>query len=159
MSTFTNIPFSIAPGEVGGVPTGGLPGGGGPSAGQAFGAAGSIFQGVEGFLTSIEQSRLARQNAASARARAAAEAERARRDTRRRLGAIRAAAGASGITLSGSTIDVLADQAAEEELNRLIIIFGGEVQARESELRARAIEREGRSALIGGFISAAPLLI
>ena len=145
--------FPSQAGAPGGAPTGG------PSTGQTLGAAGSIFEGVEGFLTSLEQAKLARQNAATARARAAAEAELAQRGARRRLGAIRARAGASGTTISGSTIDVLADQAAQEELNRLTIIFGGEAQARESEARARAIKREGVSSLIGGFVSAAPFLL
>ena len=152
MSAFTSQ--TIAPGESGGVPTGGLPGGGnlfGRSFAQNLQLGGAILTGVEGFLSSREQADLARQNAATARARAAAEAELAKRESRRRLGSIRARAGASGTTISGSTIDVLADQAAQEELNRLLIIFGGEAQARESGARARALRRQGVSTLLGGI--------
>ena len=146
---------SIAPGESGGVPTGGGFGGfdfGKFGLAEALQLGGGIGQGIEGFLSSEDQADVARSNAAFARSRAAAEAELFRRQASRRAGGIRAQQGASGTVVGqGSNADVLADQAAQEELNRLNIIFAGESQARQSEAREQSIERQGRSSLLGGI--------
>lgn len=120
---------------------------------------GSVFGGFEAKRSFEAQAALARQNAELSREQAEAEAGRFERGSRRRLGAIRAQAGASGTTLSGSVLDVLADQAAEEEENRLLILFGGEAQARQSEARAKLLKRQGRVALTTGLLDAAGTLL
>ena len=122
--------------------------------GSFFSAAGSVFGGFAAKQSFEAQAALARQNAQLSREQAEAEAVRFERGTRRRIGAIRAQAGASGTTLSGSVLDVLADQAAEEEEARLLILFGGEAQARQSEARARLLKRQGKVALTTGLLDA-----
>lgn len=129
------------------------------SFGSLFSAAGSIFGGIEAKRSFEAQAALARQNAALSIEQAEAEAGRFQRGSRRRLGAIRAQAGASGTTLSGSVLDVLADQAAEEEENRLLILFGGEARARESTARAKILKRKGSVALTTGLLDAAGTLL
>lgn len=70
------------------------------------------------------------QNAAAAQSQASMRASQQQRETLLRVGAIRAAHGASGGTADGSVLDVLADTAAQGEMQRQSIIYGGEMQAR-----------------------------
>lgn len=142
---------SIAPGESAGVPTGGSLFGGGSNLATTLRLAGFIGQGLSGYKSSKAQADLANQNASVSRQTAALEAQRYQADARRRLGAARARAGASGTQLSGSVLDVLADQAAEEELNRRMILYGGEAKAANYKAQAGYYKRQGQSTLLSGF--------
>lgn len=68
------------------------------------------------------------------------EADRRQRQGRSQRGASRAAIGGSGVRLSGTPTDVLADQALENELNTNLATF-------ESQLRARELRRRQASSL------------
>lgn len=109
----------------------------------AIGAAGV------GAVSSIQQGRAAKrvgeQNAQLALGRAKLEEARFRRDQRRRLGRIRAGIGARGITVEGSPLALLADQAAEIEEDALLIRFGGDVAAAEARTRGSFAKAAGIS--------------
>jgi hypothetical protein len=102
---------------------------------------------------------IAAQRAEAERRLATLSAERARMDQERKLGAIRAAAGASGVGLAGSPIDVLSDVAAESVFDELTRQFEFESRARAAEAEAEVQKSRASSALTGGILSAAAKLL
>lgn len=135
-----------------------------------------IAQGVMGAMAALQSGRdqqamanrnaaQARQNAVIAEQNAAAQEESFRREARRRQGARRAAAGASGLQLTGSPLAVLQDAAMEEELDALELRYQGDLKAQGFRRQADADEFRGRIAkrnsiskagmsLLGGFTNA-----
>lgn len=105
------------------------------------------------------ESDVAKQNATISRQRAAAEAARVRRDTQRRIGATQNAFGASGVTLEGTPIEVLGDQAMVGEEDAQLILFGGEGEAYQHLADASAAKSRGDSAIIGGIGNATGSLL
>lgn len=75
------------------------------------------------------QKSISETNAGNARRASEAEGEDARRESRIRLGEMRAAFGANGIDIAGSPLDVLQDTAAEGELTAQRKEYAGKVQA------------------------------
>lgn len=121
--------------------------------------AGSALQGVSSIAQGLFARRLSKQNAVAAEQQAAAEETRSRRTSARRLGRIRAAFGASGGTFEGSPIDVLADQAAEDEEDTLLIRFGGRVRARQARISGRIESQRHFTAAFGSFLEAGETLL
>lgn len=72
---------------------------------------------------------IAARNAVIARDQAARDAQAQQRNAYRQLGAMRAAVGASGVTMEGSALDLMESSAAEAELDRLNIQYKGELKA------------------------------
>jgi hypothetical protein len=72
----------------------------------------------------------AEQDKSIARGEALARSLQVQRETVLRLGAIRAASGASGGTGEGSVLDVVADAASQGELERQWVIYQGELKGR-----------------------------
>ena len=93
------------------------------------------------------------QQAALARAQAAADAIEERRAQARNLGRARAGLGAAGVTVEGSPIEVLADVAAEGELEAQKILHRGEVAANAEEYRALEAQSRAGAALLSGIDS------
>lgn len=112
-------------------------------------------------------------NAEAAVSQARAEEARLRRGQQRRLAAMRARAGASGLTMVGSPLEMLSDTAREFEEEAQLLRFGGKTRAEEirfnaalgarrerlgvgaslfsGETQARGLEAQGRSSLIAGI--------
>lgn len=105
------------------------------------------------------QAEVARQNARAEVQGAAAEEVRLRREQRRRIGATRAAFGAAGVTLAGTPLEVLAEQALVAEEDALLVQFGGRVAAREQRSRASIFAAEGRQEFRGGLFQAGATLL
>lgn len=105
------------------------------------------------------EAKITERNARVARNQAQANADDIRRDTRRRLGTIRAAYGSKGFSLAGSAIDVLEDQSAEGELAAQRESYKGELaavqqtdEAKLSRFEAKSLKRSATIGLIGsGF--------
>ncbi len=98
-----------------------------------------------------------------ARAQAAADAAEVRRKARKDLSTRRARIGAAGITVEGSPIEILADTAAEHEIEAKDIENSGALSAYRHDLTADQARSEAGKALLGGFntigrsvLSAAP---
>ena len=128
--------------------------------GTVISAVGSIQQGNAAKAAADYNAAVARNNAIAARQTAAANAKRQERLARKRQGTIRANVGASGTELlGGSAMDVLEDSAMEEELERLSILHGGEVQARGFEADARLEKARGAAAQRSGYMSAGSTLL
>lgn len=101
-------------------------------------------------------------NAVVARQQAAADEARQRSITQRRLGSIRAAYGASGVTMEGTPLDLLEDSAAQAELDALTIRYKGELaaigagdDATLQRARAKSAREEGTWRAASALTSAA----
>ena len=95
-----------------------------------------------------------RQNAEMSRSEARMRASQTERETMLRLGAIRAAQGASGGTGEGSVLDVIADSARQGELERQYEIYRGEAAARGYKNTATLDARQGSQAAKAGYLRA-----
>lgn len=114
-------------------------------AGTAIGAMGALQAGQA-------QANAANYNAALAQQTAAAEAERSRRASARQMGAIRAAIGKSGVTSEGTPLMVLADSAAEAEIDAMNAMWSG-------NQRSNMLRREGSMARREGYYRAGSSLL
>ena len=99
-------------------------------ASAAVAAYGAIQQGQAAKAAGKFNEAVNAQNAEIARTNARVQAGQVQRENALRLGAIRAAAGASGGTQEGSVLDVIADVGRQGELDRQYVIYQGEAQAR-----------------------------
>ncbi len=98
----------------------------------------------------------ARANARLAQREGAQQASSIRREGRRELGRQRTVAGASGVQLEGSPLDLLVSNAAEIEREAVQAEIAARNTARLDRSRASSIERAGKrqgaSAILGGAI-------
>jgi len=86
--------------------------------------------------------------------------ERHRREAAIRRGGVRAAYGVSGVQMVGSPVDVMADMAAEEELEALFIRYQGRAFEEKHSLRSQQLKNTAKfyhwgakSARTAGYIS------
>lgn len=114
---------------------------------MALGLIGGIMSGVMGMMSAQAQAdaqadaaeqnariaeynrQVAERNKNTALAEADAEARDVARDNRRQLASIRAAYGASGLSLEGSPLDVMTDTALEQELDVNKTRYKGQLRA------------------------------
>jgi alkanesulfonate monooxygenase SsuD/methylene tetrahydromethanopterin reductase-like flavin-dependent oxidoreductase (luciferase family) len=96
----------------------------------------------------------AERDAAVARQNAAADAQAQSREARRRIGAARAAYGAAGVALEGSPLDVLEQSAAEAEMDKLNILYKGELQAMGYDDSAALSRSRAKDATTAGLFRA-----
>ncbi len=122
-------------------------------------AGGQILAGVAGSQQADFERDVALQNAKIARQRGVAQARRAGRDNERKLARARTAIASSGLTISGSGLDVLSDTASTLEEERQLVLFGAQGQARNFETQAAAAGGRSSSALFGGFAKAGGTLL
>lgn len=121
----------------------------------AAAAFGSIQQGSAARQVGQYNAKVAKRAAAVARDQAAAAMIRQDKLARKARGAIRAAYGAAGVSVEGSPLDVLAESAANAELDRLTIKYRGELQAQGFEADGALSLFEGRSAQTASYFKAA----
>jgi|GEM_PF-2225034 len=137
-------------------------------AGTAMSALSSIQQGQAASAAADAQAQAADYNARAsdinarvARRAAGAEADRTRGQNERQLASMRAAAGASGATMSGSNLGLVGDAAMQLEYDALLQRYQGEVQASAHQNRAgldryesATARQSGRQAMTGGIMGA-----
>lgn len=115
----------------------------------------SLVQASQQRSAASAQARALRRQAGIERVQAEVEAGQRRRAAIRAIGGRRAGFATSGVGISGSALDVLADVAFEEELGvALTRSFGQErasVLETESRLRRRAGRQEATSSTLGGI--------
>jgi hypothetical protein len=117
-------------------------------------AVGSIVSGISQNQAAKSQAKADRQNARLAVAQGESEAALIRERARRARGANLAAIGASGVDLSGSFLDALADSDINAELDAQTALWNRKVEASNYRFRARQSRASGTGALIGGFFGA-----
>lgn len=119
----------------------------------------AIQQGSAARAGAEYNARIARENAEIAREQTVQAVRQADREAYLRLGAIRAAAGASGGKQDGSVLDVLADTAAQNEIHRQDIIRRGELAERGHRNTAQLEEFSGANAERSGYLAAGAELL
>lgn len=98
---------------------------------------------------------IARQNADMARQQGEAAQQQQQREAARKLGAMRAAYGASGVDIgSGSPLDVLADSASQAELDRLTIKYNYDARAIGYDNTAMLEDAKAENAKSSGVLNA-----
>ena len=105
-------------------------------------AAGAVYGGIQAKKSADFNAAVARRNAEQERLNALENARRQDRDNRKTMGAIRA---------RGGSIDLLEDNAMEAEIERLSILFGGDLRSTGLEESADISESEGKQRLIAGI--------
>lgn len=121
------------------------------TAGQRFTALGLDAAIGANLLGGFSASRRSKQVAGAQKRAAAIESQRVARDRKRRLSFIRAQVGAGGSTFEGNPTDILAEQAAVAEQDRLNTSFRGDIQSADTITR-------GQNALFGGIGKATGVL-
>jgi hypothetical protein len=116
-----------------------------PVAAAATQAVGSIVSGVSQYGQARSQARYADTNAEIAEQQADSQAAVIREKARRLSGQNRAAIGASGVDISGSFLDALADSDIDAELDAQTALWNGKLEA---------MNQRGTSALVGGIFGA-----
>jgi len=119
---------------------------------QTIGIVFTAMQAVGSISAGVSQQRAAQANAAAITSQAAYEERLQREQAARVMGAARAATAASGLVLTGSALDVIADSAAAAEMDALAIRASG-------RQRAAVALYEGRAALMGGIVGAGSAIL
>jgi hypothetical protein len=122
--------------------TAGLFGAGGAFAiGQTLTTIGALAGAAGAMQSGRAEAQANTYNAAQSRMEAAAEEARRRREGSRAIGAIRAGISKSGVTTEGTPMMVLAESAAEAELDALNARWQGEASSRLYEMRASSARK------------------
>jgi hypothetical protein len=129
------------------------------AAGGVMQAMGAIQQGNAAEAAGDYNAQIAEQNAILARQQAAEEERRFRVESTKRLGAMRAAYSASGVTLEGSPMDVLEESMRISELDALTIRQGGRASEAAYRQEAQLSRMQGRAGQQAGQLSAAAELL
>ncbi len=127
--------------------------------GTLVSAVGAIQQGQAAAASARANAQIAERNATVARASAAQDAEAKDRENRIRLGAIAAGYGASGVSLAGTPLDVLADSARQAELDRQTIVYKGELRALGFSDSAAMDRAQAKNAKRAGYFKAGSALL
>lgn len=128
-------------------------------AGTVMAVMGALQQGKAASNAAKHNAAVNDRNALIARQQAEEDVNRQRRDTRRRMGSIRARYGASGVTLEGSPLDVIEDSAAEAELDALTIQHQGELKAQGFDINASMDRTRAKVERQAGFMKAGTALL
>lgn len=127
--------------------------------GVGLSALGSIQEGRAESKAGKRQAWVGRQNAKAAREQGAEDARRFRVYGRKQLGAGRAAVGASGIRLSGSAMEVIAENARNLELDAQTIEYEAELRAWNFEQGAKADAAQASTSRTLGLMDAASTVL
>jgi len=104
------------------------------------------------------QAKINEQNAKMAREAAYREEARQRRESQRKMGALMARVGKSGVTATGSILDVVEESALNSEMDALNIRLQGAQKAWGFDAQADADRSAASNAMTAGYISAASTL-
>ena len=121
--------------------------------GMEVAAIASIASAGMSIAGGMQQAGAAKANARAATAQAGEEERRFRVESMKRAGASRNAAASQGAGLD--SLDILSDNAANEELDALFIKYGGQVKSAQFKAEAKAAKMAGftsaATSLAGGF--------
>jgi hypothetical protein len=118
-------------------------------------AAGSIIQGIQGAGQAQAEAKYYKQEAKAKQISGDFEAEKQRERDRRYTASQRAAFGASGVTMSGTPMDVIGQTLEEQEKDILALRYGTQLGINESRAKSAIARKQVASRLIGGFTNAA----
>ena len=93
-------------------------------------------------------------NAQIAKDQAAYDAKQQEKKTRQIIAAQRVAYGAGGFTMAGTALDTLRQSATEGEMDRMAILYGGDVEAANRKSAATLARFQGKAAKTAGTYAA-----
>lgn len=128
-------------------------------AGAAMSAMSAINQGKAAQAAAKYNASIADQNAQVARDQTILQVRQADREAYLRTGAIRAAQGASGGKEAGSVLDVIADTASQNELQRQDIVYQGSLRQRGFQNTAALDRFSGDTARSSSYLTAGSELL
>lgn len=129
------------------------------AAGTALSVFGAMQSGSAAKKAAEYNAAVNRQNAELAQIEARDAARIVDRQNYLLQGSIRAAAGASGGKQQGSVLDVIADAAAQGELEKQMILYRGQLKARGFRNTAELDEMGGDAAKTGSYLRAGSELL
>ena len=129
------------------------------AAGTAISVFGQLKEGKSKKQAAEFNEKVNRQNAELALTEARDNARLVDRQNYLLRGSIVAAAGASGGTQGGSVLDVIADAAAQGELEKQMILYRGQLKARGYTNSAELDEFSGDAAQTGSYLRAGSELL
>jgi hypothetical protein len=94
-------------------------------------------------------------NAQIARDQAAYDASQQEKKTRQVIAAQRVAYSAGGFTMAGTALDTLRQSATEGEMDRMAILYGGDVESANRKSAATLARYQGKAAKTAGTYAAA----
>lgn len=119
------------------------------------GGAGAVQQGNGNAQAADYNAAIARQNATIATQQGIAASEAQSRDAQRKIGAMIASYGASGVSSgSGSPMDVLADSAAMSTLDNLTVKYNYALKAASATNQATLNDMQAKNARTSGILNA-----
>lgn len=122
-------------------------------------ALGAVQEGRAGRKAAERNAQIAERNATITRQQANADALAQQKEARKKLGAIRAGYGASGLTMEGSPLDILEESASNAELDRRTILYKGELRALGYEDEAALERMRGKQSETSGYLRAGTALL
>jgi len=122
-------------------------------------AGGSVLQGVQQAGAGRAQAKVARQQATLEQRAATTEERQSRREAERFRSSQLARFGKAGVTLAGTPLGVIEETAEQQELDALLIRFGGKSKSSRALSEGALAKQRGKQALIGGAISAGATLL
>ena len=105
------------------------------------------------------QAEINKQNAERALKAGLREEARIRRRGRHKMGQLRVAQSASGVSRSGSVIDVLSESARNVEMDALEVRYRAQSQAHGYQTQAAMDKYRGKQAVVSGVINSASTLL
>ena len=108
--------------------------------------AASVATSAAGAVSARNQ---AKTNAKQSKIDASASAERLRRQQAKALGKTRAAFGASGTQMAGTSLLVLQDETTQAEQNRRLVLHEGDIQAKRYKAKGREAMYEAGGSILG----------
>lgn len=125
----------------------------------AVGTGVSVWQGQEQQAAANKNADIQKGQAQAALQEAQYAADQTRRRNLAVLGRQRATAGASGIQINGSALDVINDSAVQGEMDAQAQLYSGSARSRLDVAQAQNLRTQGNNAALGSYFSAAGTLI
>jgi hypothetical protein len=121
--------------------------------------AGTLAAGVSQYNQAKKQAAYAKANARLAEQQGESEAALIREKARRLSGENRAAIGASGVDISGSFLDALADSDIDAELDAQTALWSSKIEETNHRTYAKALASRGKRDLMSGVFGAGTELL
>ena len=125
----------------------------GLSLGQALGLAGTAVDAFTAITAGDDNAAASRDQARRVAQRTELEVARTRRLARRTRGAQIAGFGRAGVAVAGTVLDVIADSAAQADLDVELLRLGGSVEQNLALSQAREATRRGTGVALGGALA------
>ena len=125
------------------------------AAAMVVGAVGSIMEGAAAKKKAEKDAQIAEENAGLAQQESKEEARRSMIVARKQIGDERASYAASGVGMTGSALDVIAESQENARLDELTILRGGEIKANMYRQDAQSERDYGSGARTGSYFRAA----